>query len=61
VTGSGTDEFWKMVQKGATQDFCLYHIEDLKTRMEEHDAWRQAIAQLGVQKLQRDLETDEEY
>jgi GPN-loop GTPase len=66
VTGSGTDEFWKTVQKAATQDFCLDYIEDLKNRMEEHDARRQALAQLGVQKLQRDLETedgseDEEY
>jgi GPN-loop GTPase len=66
VTGSGTDEFWKTVQKAARQDFCLDYIEDLKNRMEEHDARRQAIAQLGVQKLQRDLETengseDEDY
>jgi GPN-loop GTPase len=66
VTGSGTVEFWKTVQKAATQDFCLDYIEDLKNRMEEHDARRQAIAQLGVQMMQRDLETeddseDEEY
>jgi GPN-loop GTPase len=55
VTGDGIEEFWKTVQKAATQDFALDYIEDLKNRIEEQEARRQAMARNSVQRLQRDL------
>lgn len=57
VTGDGVDDFWKTVQKAATQDFALDYIEDLKNRMEEQEARRQAMARSSVHRLQRDLES----
>lgn len=60
TVGTGIDAFWTTVQKAATQDFCVDYIEDLKNRMEEHEARRQAMAKLSVQRLQRDLDTDKD-
>jgi len=57
VTGNGIDEFWKTVQKAATQDFALDYIEDLKNRMEEQQARREAMARCSIQRLQRDLDS----
>eukprot|EP00977_Amphora_coffeiformis_P004387 scaffold935_cov155-Amphora_coffeaeformis.AAC.15 len=58
VTGQGMDDFWDTVRKAATQDFAVDYIEDLKLRIQEQDARRQAIARSGVRRLQRDLQDD---
>jgi GPN-loop GTPase len=55
-TGDGIDEFWKMIHKAATQDFAMDYIEDLKNRIEEQEARKQALARISAQRLQRDLE-----
>jgi GPN-loop GTPase len=54
-TGDGIDEFWKTVQKAATQDFALDYIEDLKNRIEEQEARKRAVSRANVQRLQQDL------
>jgi GTPase SAR1 family protein len=63
VTGQGIPEFWETVQKAATQDFPMDYVEDLKNRIEEQHARKQAMARSGMQRLQRDIdlcETEEQ-
>jgi GTPase SAR1 family protein len=55
VTGDGMDDFWKTIQKAATEDFSMDYIEDLKNRMEEQQAKQRAIARVNVRRMQRDL------
>jgi GPN-loop GTPase len=55
-TGDGIDEFWKTVQKAATQDFAMDYIEDLKNRIEEQEARKSALSRVSVNRLQRDLD-----
>lgn len=59
VTGDGMEEFWKTIQKAATQDFAMDYIDDLKCRMEEQEARKRALAQSSVRRLQRDLNGEE--
>jgi len=56
VTGDGIDDFWKTVQKAAEQDFAMDYIDDLKNRVDEQAARRDAMARNSAQRLQRDLE-----
>jgi GPN-loop GTPase len=55
-TGDGIDEFWRTVQKAATQDFAMDYIEDLKNRIEEQEARKLALSRVSVERLQRDLD-----
>jgi GPN-loop GTPase len=55
-TGDGIDEFWKTVQKAATQDFAMDYIEDLKNRIEEQEARKSALSRVSVERLQQDLD-----
>ena len=57
VTGDGIDGFWKVVRQAANVDFDEY-IEDLKHRIEEQEAKRQAIARVQARKLKRDVAND---
>ncbi|KAI2488777.1 Conserved hypothetical ATP binding protein [Fragilaria crotonensis] len=57
ATGDGMDEFWKSVD-AAAKDFETDYIEDLKLRMQEQVARKNAIARLGIEKLKRDIEDD---
>mmetsp|Transcript_3486 Transcript_3486/g.8304 ORF Transcript_3486/g.8304 Transcript_3486/m.8304 type:complete len:355 (-) Transcript_3486:64-1128(-) len=57
ITGDGIDDFWKVIREAATVDFELY-IEDLKHRIEEQEAKKQAMARVQARKLQRDVDID---
>mmetsp|Transcript_7064 Transcript_7064/g.17253 ORF Transcript_7064/g.17253 Transcript_7064/m.17253 type:complete len:381 (-) Transcript_7064:205-1347(-) len=57
VTGDGIDDFWKVVRQAASVDFEEY-IEDLKHRIEEQEAKRQAIARVQARMLKRDVAND---
>ena len=59
VTGDGIDNFWKVVRQAADTDFKDY-IEDLKHRIQEQDAKKQAIARLQAKKLEKDIQKDQE-
>jgi GPN-loop GTPase len=56
VTGDGIDDFWKVIREAASTDFGEY-IEDLKHRIREQDAKRQAIARAQARRLQRDVQS----
>jgi GTPase SAR1 family protein len=58
VTGDGIDDFWKVVRQAADTDFKDY-IEDLKHRIQEQDAKKQAIARLQAKKLEKDIQMDQ--
>jgi GTPase SAR1 family protein len=57
ATGDGMDEFWKSVD-AAAKDFETDYIEDLKLRMREQIARKNAIARLSMEKLNRDIENE---
>ena len=57
ATGDGMDEFWKSVD-AAAKDFETDYIEDLKLRMQEQIARKNAIARLSMEKLNRDIENE---
>lgn len=57
ITGDGIDDFWKVIREAATVDFDLY-LEDLKHRIEEQEAKRQAMARVQARRLQRDVDAD---
>lgn len=58
VTGDGIDDFWNVIKEAASTDFNEY-IEDLKHRIEEQEAKRQAMARVQARKLQRDVDSQE--
>lgn len=60
VTGDGIEDFWKVIQQAAKVDFGDY-VEDLKHRIAEQDAKRVAMARVGAQRLQRDIDNDNNY
>lgn len=57
VTGDGIDDFWKVVRQAADTDFQDY-IEDMKHRIQEQDAKRQAMARTQARRLQQDIDND---
>jgi GPN-loop GTPase len=57
ATGDGMDDFWKSVD-AAAKDFETDYIEDLKLRMDEQVARKNAIARAGIEKLKRDMESE---
>jgi len=57
ITGDGIDDFWKVVKQAAAVDFELY-MEDLKHRIEEQEAKKQAMARVQARKLKRDVDLD---
>ena len=57
ITGDGIKDFWKVIREAATVDFDLY-IDDLKHRIEEQDAKRQAMARVQARRLKRDVDKD---
>mmetsp|Transcript_4357 Transcript_4357/g.9791 ORF Transcript_4357/g.9791 Transcript_4357/m.9791 type:complete len:353 (+) Transcript_4357:87-1145(+) len=57
ITGDGIDDFWRVVRQAADVDFGEY-IEDLKHRIEEQEAKRQAMARVQARKLKRDVAKD---
>jgi len=56
VTGDGMDDFWMTIDKAAREDFAADYVEDMKNRIEEQTARKQAIARSSVRRLQRDLD-----
>jgi GTPase SAR1 family protein len=58
VTGEGMEEFWQTVQKAATEDFAVDYIHDLKLRVAEQEARKQAVSRSSVRRLERDLDQD---
>jgi GTPase SAR1 family protein len=60
VTGDGMDDFWKTIDKAAREDFATDYVEDLKNRIEEQTARKQALARSSIQRLQRDIDAKEE-
>ena len=54
VTGDGIDEFWNTID-AAAQDFYSDYLQDLKIRMEEQQAKKQAIARDSMNRLANDL------
>jgi GTPase SAR1 family protein len=60
VTGDGMDDFWNTIQKAAREDFATDYVEDLKNRIEEQTARKQALARSSIQRLQRDIDSKEE-
>jgi GTPase SAR1 family protein len=60
VTGDGMDDFWKTIEKAAREDFATDYVEDLKNRIEEQTARKQALARSSIQRLQRDIDAKEE-
>ena len=56
VTGDGMEDFWATVKKAAQQDFALDYIEDLKSRIEEQEARKKAMARHSIRRLQRDID-----
>lgn len=54
VTGDGIDEFWNTID-AAAQDFYTDYLQDLKIRMEEQQAKKQAIARDSMNRLANDL------
>jgi hypothetical protein len=59
VTGDGIDNFWRVVRQAADADFKDY-IEDLKHRIQEQDAKKQAIARIQAKKLEKDVQMDQQ-
>mmetsp|Transcript_9868 Transcript_9868/g.23829 ORF Transcript_9868/g.23829 Transcript_9868/m.23829 type:complete len:308 (+) Transcript_9868:3-926(+) len=57
VTGDGIDTFWAKIKQAASVDFDEY-IEDLKHRIEEQDAKKQAMARVQARRLKRDVARD---
>lgn len=57
ITGDGIQDFWKVIREAATVDFDLY-MEDLKHRIEEQEAKRQAMARVQARRLQRDVDAE---
>lgn len=57
VTGDGIENFWSVIRQAASVDFEEY-IEDLKHRIEEQEAKRQAMARVQARRLQRDVDKD---
>jgi len=57
VTGDGIEDFWRVVRQAADVDFEEY-IEDLKHRIEEQEAKRQAMSRVQARRLQRDVAND---
>ena len=57
ITGDGIDDFWKVIDNAATEDFADY-IEDLKHRIEEQQAKKMAIARASARRFQRDVDAD---
>jgi GPN-loop GTPase len=55
VTGDGIDNFWSVVRQAASADFGEY-IEDLKHRIREQEAKKQAIARAQARRLQQDVQ-----
>jgi GPN-loop GTPase len=55
VTGEGIDNFWLVVRQAASADFEEY-IEDLKHRIREQEAKKQAIARAQARRLQQDVQ-----
>jgi GPN-loop GTPase len=55
VTGDGIDNFWSVVRQAASADFGEY-IEDLKHRIREQEAKKQAIARAQAMRLQQDVQ-----
>ena len=55
MTGDGIEEFWKVIDQAAKNDFADY-IDDLRHRIEEQEAKQKAIARAGVKKFQKDTE-----
>lgn len=60
VTGDGMDDFWKTIEKAAREDFATDYVEDLKNRIEEQTARKQALARSSIQRLQRDIDSKNE-
>ncbi len=59
ATGQGLDDFWTCVDQ-ASSDFATGYAEELRGRLREQQAKQQAIARMGIQRLQRDLDNDQE-
>jgi GPN-loop GTPase len=57
ITGDGIDKFWEVIKQAADTDFQDY-IEDLKHRIQEQEAKKQAIARAQARRLQRDINED---
>jgi GPN-loop GTPase len=55
VTGDGIDNFWLVVRQAASTDFGEY-IEDLKHRIREQEAKKQAIGRAQARRLQQDVQ-----
>ena len=55
MTGDGIDEFWKVIDQAAKNDFKDY-IDDLRHRIEEQEAKKKAMARAGVKQFQKDIE-----
>lgn len=58
ITGDGMESFWTCIEN-ATKDFEQEYIPDLKNRMEEQTAKKRAIAKEGMERLERDLATND--
>jgi len=57
VTGDGIDEFWEKIRQAASVDFEEY-IDDLKHRIEEQGAKREAMARVQARRLKRDVDRE---
>ncbi|KAG7337788.1 GTPase [Nitzschia inconspicua] len=55
VTGDGIEDFWAVIRKAASTDFGEY-LDDLKLRIREQEAKRQAIARAQARRLQQDVQ-----
>lgn len=54
ATGQGLEEFWNCVDKAKT-DFASGYAEELRNRIQEQSAKQQAVARVGIKRLERDL------
>lgn len=58
ATGDGVDEFWQAIDTAA-RDFETDYLQDLQLRMEEQQVKQRAKARDSVQRLERDLQSDQ--
>jgi GPN-loop GTPase len=54
ATGAGLDDFWNAVD-AAAKDFETDYLEDLKLRIEEQKAKKNAITRVNIEKLKKDM------
>jgi len=55
ATGDGIDEFWKAVDTAA-EEFKTDYVLDLKLRVEELEAKKQAISRANMKRLEKDMQ-----